>query len=65
MRTPPRPTVPRNRSDPTGPAATGWGEDGYGESRYGDRGQLVVTLDDGAKGLLSAIVTECDTRHKH
>ena len=65
MRTPPRPTVPRNPFRPDCPAATGWGEDGYGESMYGDRGQLVVTLDDGTKRSLTAIVTEGDTRHKH
>ena len=46
------------RSDPTDPAATGWGEDGYGESMYGDRGQRVVTLEGAAKRDLLQHLTE-------
>jgi hypothetical protein len=44
------------RSDQTGPGATGWGEGGFGEGVYGGGPQLVVTLNDGTKRPLTAIM---------
>jgi hypothetical protein len=44
------------RSDQTGSGATGWGEGSYGEGVYGGGPQLVVTLDDGTKRPLTAIM---------
>ena len=51
-----RPTRLVTRSDQTGPGAIGWGEGGYGEGVYGGGPQLVVTLDDGSKRPLTAIM---------
>jgi len=51
-----RPTRRVTRSNQTGPGTTGWGESGFGEGVFGGGPQLVVTLDDGTKRPLSAIM---------
>ncbi len=44
------------RMDQTGVGTLGYGEARYGEGVYGGAKQLVVTLDDGTKRPLSAIM---------
>jgi hypothetical protein len=44
------------RADQTDIATLGYGEGGYGEGTYGGSEQIVVTLDDGSKRALSAIL---------
>lgn len=44
------------RSDQTAKGGMGYGQGGYGEGVYGGGPQLVVTLDDGSKRALSAIM---------
>jgi hypothetical protein len=51
-----RPSRRLSRSDQTGEGALSWGEARWGEGVYGGGPQLVVTLDDGSKRPLSAIV---------
>ena len=43
-------------SDQTGSGATGWGEGGWGEGVYGGGPQLIITLDDGNKRPLTAVM---------
>ena len=44
------------RADQTGPGSTGWGEGGFGEGVYGGGPKLVVTLHDGTKRALTAVM---------
>jgi hypothetical protein len=53
------------RSDQTTPGATAWGEVGYGEGVYGGGPQLVVTLDNGTKRPLTAIVGNVISMWEH
>ena len=51
-----RPSRRLTRSDQTGPGTMGFGEGGFGEGVFGGGPQLVVTLDDGTKRPLTAIM---------
>ena len=51
-----RPKRRITRSDQTGSGAIGWGEGPYGEGIHGGGPQLLVTLDDGSKRPLTAIM---------
>ncbi len=51
-----RPSRRVTRAGQTAPGATGWGEAGWGEGVFGGGPQLVVTLDDGNKRPLTAIM---------
>ena len=44
------------RSDQTQSGTMGWGEGGFGEGRFGGVEQLVITLDDGSKRPLTAVM---------
>ncbi|MGU3538424.1 hypothetical protein [Methylobacterium sp. A54F] len=44
------------RSDQTGVSRMGFGQGGYGEGGYGGAEEIIVTLDDGSKRALSAIM---------
>lgn len=51
-----RPSRRVTRADQTGTGRTGYGEGGFGEGVYGGGPQLVVSLDDGGKRPLSAVM---------
>ena len=51
-----RPTRRLSRADQTGLGRLGWGEARWGESRWGSPPELVVTLDNGTKRPLTAIM---------
>ena len=44
------------RSDQTQTGSLAWGQGGFGEGVYGGGPQLVITLDDGSKRALSAVM---------